>query len=369
MSSRGHQRTNRPDHTRRVSRAKVVGTVSLAGTLIAVGIGAASATSQTRATFQTRATARTKAAPTVSCPDVAGRLAGVEIPADAKAAVDAQLALLNTQINNANRTLASTVGQGGPDFIPNAVLRPLNGKRFSALERITIAIGRRGTAPQGLAALANCTLNANGLANAQAPKNQPAQTGNTTAVDPNTTAEGERILGNNCQGTRLQPHDGFQNGNRCVTTSFGEVPSEDKNATLLITSAPRTVRPNQPFDLRVSTRNLVRDRFLPAAQGGYYKESSFLTSEGIVRGHFHTACRRLASTNVAPDPAPVPDFFVATEDNKGGRAPDTVTIRVTGLPAGEAQCTVWAGDGSHRTPMMQRANQTPAIDSVRITVR
>jgi hypothetical protein len=29
---------------------------------------------------------------------------------------------------------------------------------------------------------------------------------------------------------------------------------------------------------------------------------------------------------------------------------------------------VWAGDGSHRTPLMQRANQTPAFDSVRITV-
>ena len=30
------------------------------------------------------------------------------------------------------------------------------------------------------------------------------------------------------------------------------------------------------------------------------------------------------------------------------------------------QCTSWAGDGSHRTPMMTRANETPAIDSVRI---
>ena len=32
------------------------------------------------------------------------------------------------------------------------------------------------------------------------------------------------------------------------------------------------------------------------------------------------------------------------------------------------QCTSWAGDGSHRTPMMSRANQTPAIDSVRILI-
>jgi hypothetical protein len=130
------------------------------------------------------------------------------------------------------------------------------------------------------------------------------------------------------------------------------------------------VRVNEFFDLKISTRNLVRDRFLKAAQGGYYKESSFLTADGLVRGHFHTACRMLAATDVAPDPAPAPAFFVATEDGKGGAEPDTVTVRVLGLPqAGLAQCAVWAGDGSHRVPMMQRANQIPAFDVVRIRVR
>jgi hypothetical protein len=77
----------------------------------------------------------------------------------------------------------------------------------------------------------------------------------------------------------------------------------------------------------------------------------------------------LTSRRNAPDPAPQPAFFVATEDKKGGAAPDTVTVRVTGLPAGLAQCAVWAGDGSHRVPMMQRANQVPAFDVVRILVR
>jgi hypothetical protein len=63
----------------------------------------------------------------------------------------------------------------------------------------------------------------------------------------------------------------------------------------------------------------------------------------------------------------VPAFFVATEDKKGGAAPDVVTIQVPGMPTtGIAQCASWAGDGSHRIPMMQRANQTPAVDSVRV---
>jgi hypothetical protein len=62
--------------------------------------------------------------------------------------------------------------------------------------------------------------------------------------------------------------------------------------------------------------------------------------------------------------------IVATQDNGGGAAPDQVQITVTGMPeAGTAQCAVWGGDGSHRTPMMQRANQTPAFDAVRITVQ
>ena len=176
------------------------------------------------------------------------------------------------------------------------------------------------------------------------------------------------VLANSCEGSQLQPHDGFQNGNRCVSTEFGEVGSQENNPSLLITEAPTQVDVNQAFTLKVSTRNLIRDRFLAAGQGGYYVESSILQG-GLVRGHFHTACRILNNTDEAPAPDPVPQFFVATEDKKGGAAPDTVTIQVPGIPAaGTVQCASWAGDGSHRIPMMQRANQTPAFDAVRIEV-
>jgi hypothetical protein len=177
------------------------------------------------------------------------------------------------------------------------------------------------------------------------------------------------VLGRDCSQSKLEPHNGFQEAPRCVSTEFGEVASEDKSPSLLITESPQTVKAGQDFTISVSTRNLVRDRFLGAAAGGYYLESSFLDEDGIQRGHFHTACRMLGSTSEAPDAAPDPEFFVATQDNGGGEAPDTVKINVSGMPeAGTAQCAVWAGDGSHRVPMMQRANQTPAFDVVRITV-
>jgi len=177
-------------------------------------------------------------------------------------------------------------------------------------------------------------------------------------------------LASTCEGSALPQHDGFQNGDRCVHTQFGEVGSAATNPSLLIAKAPLAVRVGRPFTLRISTRNLVRDRFLPAGRGGYYKESSLLGQDGLLRGHFHTACRMLPSLGEAPAPEPVPAFFVATEDGRGGRDADVVTVQVTGLPQpGVAQCAVWAGDGSHRVPMMQRANQVPAFDVVRIRVR
>ena len=177
------------------------------------------------------------------------------------------------------------------------------------------------------------------------------------------------VLGRDCSKSGLAPHDGFQESPACVSTQMGEVAAEDELPSLLITAAPETVEVDESFRLEVSTRNLVRDRFLGAADGGYYLESSFLDDDGLQRGHFHTACRILSSTNEAPDSGRDPEFFLATQDNEGGAEPDTVTIEVPGIDtAGELQCTSWAGDGSHRTPMMTKANQTPAIDSVRITV-
>jgi hypothetical protein len=198
---------------------------------------------------------------------------------------------------------------------------------------------------------------------------EPGETTPPATTPPATTPPPLEILGNNCDESNLPPHDGFQNGDRCVSTSFGEVADQASNPTLLITEAPAEVGVNEPFEFRVSTRNLQRDRFLAAGQGGYYVESAFLNEDGITRGHIHSSCRILNSTDEAPDPEPVPAFFVATEDSQGSRTPDTVTIRVPGLAtAGLFQCGSWAGDGSHRIPMMHRANQMPAFDVFRLQV-
>lgn len=91
----------------------------------------------------------------ITCPDVASKLPA--IPASAQAEVQRNLDLLNTQITEANNRLVSTAGQGGPNFVQNAILGPLKDKRVSTIDRIAIAIGRQGQKPQGLDSLATCS--------------------------------------------------------------------------------------------------------------------------------------------------------------------------------------------------------------------
>ncbi|NLU79721.1 hypothetical protein HCA58_15265 [Micromonospora sp. HNM0581] len=298
----------------------------------------------------------------VACPDVVSQLP--QVPDRARDEVDRNLNALQTQITEADERLARE-GDKGDTFIRNAILDPLASKRRATLDRITIAIDRFGSRPRGLADLATCEVQ-------PVDNNNDGDGGNNDGDNDNDDGNNDNgldVLANNCDNSQLQPHDGFQNGNRCISTAFGEVGAAANNPSLLITEFPEQINRNEGFSIQVSTRNLVRDRFLPAGQGGYYLESSLLDGEGLTRGHFHTACRMLNDTDEAPAPDPVPAFFVATEDGGGGAQPDQVTIEIPGLPdSGTAQCAVWAGDGSHRIPMSERANQTPAFDAVRIEV-
>ncbi|MGW9495676.1 hypothetical protein ACWG5P_14995 [Streptomyces prasinus] len=142
---------------RRVGLIGGAAAVALSGAVIA-GSALAGESSDDNGT-----NARTLAGPgTISCPDVAPRLPAV--PASAQAEVDRNLGQLDTQIAEANQRLADTVGQGGPNFVQNAILGPLEGKRAAAIDRIAISIGRTAERPAGLEALAACTLDAEGAA-------------------------------------------------------------------------------------------------------------------------------------------------------------------------------------------------------------
>jgi hypothetical protein len=144
-----------PKHNkRRVAFIGGAAAVALSGTVIA---GFALAGETTSPSKSAGTNARTLAGPgTISCPDVTGQLPA--IPASAQAEVDRNLAQLQTQINQANQRLVDTVGQGGPNFVQNAILGPLEDKRVAALNRIETSIGRAADKPEGLEAFAACTL-------------------------------------------------------------------------------------------------------------------------------------------------------------------------------------------------------------------
>ncbi|MFC3987439.1 hypothetical protein [Actinoplanes siamensis] len=157
-----------------VRRWRVAGIVGVAVVLAGVGLGVANA-------------ATSDTVPTVNCPQVAPRL--VSVPASAKAEVERNLALLNTQIQEANKRLATSAGQGGPNFVQNAILGPLKDKRASTIDRIAISIGRTAAKPNlPVDSLATCGLNQNGGGNA-AP--EP-----TAVAGPSAPATGGANAGN-----------------------------------------------------------------------------------------------------------------------------------------------------------------------------
>jgi hypothetical protein len=162
---------------RRVLVAGVVGGALVSGVVV---VGAAMA-------GQARPTAA--AAPTVSCPAVRGALPA--IPSQARAEVDRNLALLDTQIAEADRRLVTSRGEGGPAFVDNAILGPLKDKRVATLDRIAIAIGRHAARPTGLEALAGCALSTGGATAAPAA---PAPAASATPSGGSPAAAGDSIV-------------------------------------------------------------------------------------------------------------------------------------------------------------------------------
>ncbi|GIF20635.1 hypothetical protein BJ973_001460 [Actinoplanes tereljensis] len=161
--------------TSNARRWQIGAVAGVALAIVGVGLGVASAA---------------EAVPTVNCPAVK---IGVAVPAQAQAEVQSNLQLLNTQINEANTRLKNTVGQGGPQFIQNAILGPLADKRFATINRMETAIGRNAAKPDlNAEGLKTCTLNQNGGTSAAQPTAVPstAAAGNGAAAGSGNAAAG-----------------------------------------------------------------------------------------------------------------------------------------------------------------------------------
>ncbi|GAA3396970.1 DUF1996 domain-containing protein [Cryptosporangium minutisporangium] len=121
----------------------------------------------------------------IVCPDVRGQLPA--IPARAAAEVDRNLAQLQTQIDEANKRLATSAGEGGRNFVQNAILGPLKDKRTATVDRIVISIGRAAPRPNlDVAALATCRVE--GAGNTAQPSTAAPTTAAPATAAPSASA-------------------------------------------------------------------------------------------------------------------------------------------------------------------------------------
>ncbi|GAA0251279.1 DUF1996 domain-containing protein [Cryptosporangium japonicum] len=150
-----------------------------------VGVAAAAITGTTLVGVSSAADKSASTSPgRIVCPDVKGQLR--DVPAQAQGEVDRNLALLQTQIDEANKRLVSSQGEGGKNFVQNAILGPLADKRAATVDRIVIAIGRSGPRPNlDVKTLSTCRVEGAG-AGATAPAATTAPAG-TAAPNPSAT--------------------------------------------------------------------------------------------------------------------------------------------------------------------------------------
>ncbi|MFC5219705.1 DUF1996 domain-containing protein [Streptomyces coerulescens] len=175
-----HNARKRSKTTHRVIAA-TAGLALGAGGLIAVNVYASaheSANNNSTKRAPQRQADPAGGASTISCPDVGAKLTSV--PGPARAQVAKELALLDKQVAEAYQRLQSSAMavQRDGTFAANAIMAPLKDKRVATIDRITVAIGRSGTRPQGLESLATCTLRAT---DAQAPGQEQGQGQDETA--------------------------------------------------------------------------------------------------------------------------------------------------------------------------------------------
>ncbi|SEC91914.1 protein of unknown function [Amycolatopsis tolypomycina] len=128
----------------------------------------------------------------VACPDVASKLP--DIPDQAMAEVDGNLDQLDAQSDEANQRIAVTQGQGGPDFVRNAILNPLKDRRTAIIDRIAIAIGRFAQKPRDLGGLAPCGT-------------KPGKDTGTPTPPPSSSAPGGALPGQD-ENNELPGNDG-----------------------------------------------------------------------------------------------------------------------------------------------------------------
>lgn len=199
---------------------------------------------------------------TIDCPDIGTQLTSV--PDEAKTEVDAQLALLDQQITEAYQKLKDSTESIRQDasFADNAIMNPLKEKRAATIGRIDDAIDRVGDRPEGLDALAGCTL--------IAPTNGDDNgSGGDQSGSADPTGQGQQ------QGDGQGQQGNQQSANGPVASDYADITSVQPNV-------------NTPQDQADASRGT----FVTACgvnENGLFNSDNVIVAPGVTNGahHFH----------------------------------------------------------------------------------
>ena len=233
-------------------------------------------------------------AATIDCPDVGDRL--TDVPGEARADVDKDLAQLDQQTAEAYQRLQdpATAAQLAGDANAEGVMNPLKENRAATIERIAAAIDRVGDRPDGLDALAECTLRKadNQAQGADAGQSQDGQNDggqNDGGQDGNGQGgEGEQ-QGDGGQDQGEQQGNGGQAGNGPVAGDYVDI---------------TTVQPNAQTPKARS--NASRGTFATSCgvnANGLFNSDNVIVAPGVSNGahHFHDYVGNQANNAFASD--------------------------------------------------------------------
>ncbi|MDX3849519.1 DUF1996 domain-containing protein [Streptomyces sp. AK02-01A] len=214
---------------------------------------------------------------TIDCPDVANEV--TDVPEPARPEVDRELAAIDSQITDAYRQFADQKAriEQDPALAYNAILDPLKEKRLAGLDRIAVAISRVAERPQGLEALAPCTLRADD--NAGAPAGDGGQ--------PPGPGSGQETPGQEAPGE----DDGAPAGNGPEASDFVDI---------------KSVRPNvqQPRPRRGASRGAFTTE-CGRNEAGKFNSDNVIVAPGVSNGahHMHDYVGNQANDAFASDDA------------------------------------------------------------------
>ncbi|MEV8087843.1 DUF1996 domain-containing protein [Streptomyces nigra] len=224
---------------------------------------------------------------TIDCPDVGTKLTNV--PEGAKEDVAKELALLDQQIADAYQRLmnAGQAIEQDKAFAENSIMTPLKEKRAATIERIAIAVDRQGDRPEGLDALAACTLRA---PESSAPAEQPSDAGQQSGDGQGDAGQGDAEQGGDGQnGDNGQNGNGGQAGNGPVAADYVDIKSVQPNV-----SEPAVRRGGSSGSFATSCG---------VNENGLFNSDNVIVAPGVSNGahHFHDYIGNQSNTAFASD--------------------------------------------------------------------